>query len=76
MLTTGLLFGGMMGALLEAPVAPAWGVFLSSAIMGPGGLVVESEYDDAGGGGEVGSGDDRKRLWTRDTVPMNQLSDT
>lgn len=72
--TTGLLFGDMMGALLEAPVAPAWGVFLSSGIIGPGGLVVESEDDDAGCG-EAGSGDDRKRLWTRDIVPMNQLSD-
>lgn len=73
--TTGLLLGGMVGALLEAPVATAWGVFLSSGlIIGPGGLVVESEDDDAGCG-EAGSADDRKSLWTRGIVPMNQLSD-
>lgn len=74
MLTTGLLSGGMMRALLEALVAPAWGVFLSSGIIGPAGFVVESEDDDAGCG-EAVSDDDRKSLWTRDTVPMNQLSD-
>lgn len=72
--TVGLALGGMVTALLAAPTAPAWERFPSSSLVGPGGLVVESEDED-GGGGEAGSGDNRKRPWTRDTVPMNQLSD-
>lgn len=88
LLFVGMVVGGAL--LLEAPVAaPAWGLFLSSGlltiIIGPGGgcLVVESEDDDDdnddddddAGCGEAGSGDDRKSLWTRGIVPMNQLSD-
>lgn len=72
--TTGLLLDGMVSALLEAPTTPTWEVFLSSGLIGPGGLMVESEDEDAGCG-EAGSGDDRKIMWTRGIVPMNQLSD-
>lgn len=72
--TTGVLLEGMMGALLEAPTAPAWEIFLFSGLIGPGGLMVESEDEDAGCG-EAGSGDDRKIPWTRGIVPMNQLSE-
>lgn len=72
--TTGLLLCGMVSALLEAPIALAWDRFLSSGLLGPAGLMVESEDEDADCG-EAGSGDDRKILWTRGIVPMNQLSD-
>lgn len=86
LLLVGMVVGGAL-LVLEAPVAPAaWGVFLPSGlilvIIGPGGgggcPVVESEDDaddDDAGCGEAGSGDDRKSLWTRGIVPMNQLSD-
>lgn len=72
--TTGLLLEGMVSTLLEAPTAAAWEILLSSGLIEPGGLMVESEDEDAGRG-ESGSGDDRKILWTRGIVPMNQLSD-
>lgn len=36
--------------------------------------MVESEGEDGEGGG-AGLGDDRRSMWTRGIVPINQLSD-
>lgn len=69
----GLLLGGMVSALLEAPTAPAWERFPFSRLVEPGGLMVESADED-GRGEEAKLGDDRKSPWTRAVVPMNQLS--
>lgn len=72
--TVGWVLGGIVTALFAAPTVPALERLPSSSLTGPGGLVVENEGEDEGGA-EAGLGDVRKRPWTRDTVPMNQLSD-
>lgn len=72
--TISSLGGSMVSALSEAPTAPAWEIFPSSGLIGPDGLMMESEDEDRGCG-EAGLGDDRKSLWTWGIVPMNQLSD-
>lgn len=65
---------GMVRALSAAATVPFWEGFASLSLLGLGGLTVETEDED-GGGGEAGLVDVLKRPWIQDTVPINQLSD-